>query len=539
MRKPAALLVLSMLSLLQLALMVGSAIGDSATADEGAHIAAGWLKIVDGRIDFYREQQPFMNAMSAFPLVLASYEFPFPPLDETNHWAVGNRFLFHSGHDSQRILVLARLPTMVLFAALAWLAYAVVARESGDRRWGVIAFALVAFCPNLIAHGRLATVDMAATFFSFLSAVLLVRVLEKPTLPLAIGLGVSTAAAILSKTSAMILLPYGALIILAAFASKKINSARATAAALVAAAGAAILTIELIVLPLSGGGYIGRHFPHIDTPLERLALPFLELRTNVELIRLWYSGTHFKLQYLLGEFSQNSWWYYYPVALFLKMTIPSLLIAVAGVVLLARRKATFGAVSLLLFAAVFLAVAMSGDLALGVRYVLPILPFLYAGSAIVLGRTAGRKTMVAVALLTTWHAGEAVYAYPRYIGYFNQTIGNHRRADLYLIDSNLDWGQDLRRLDRWCRDNGIRQIALCYFGGGDHVGDMNIPVERIWSLGQPDVPRGLHFAISRHFYRISFWPVVSSRNWADYLAERNARYVTTVGDSILVYEIPP
>ncbi|HEX6178164.1 MAG TPA: hypothetical protein VF057_07385, partial [Thermoanaerobaculia bacterium] len=126
-----------------------------------------------------------------------------------------------------------------------------------------------------------------------------------------------------------------------------------------------------------------------------------------------------------------------------------------------------------------------------------------------------------------------------YIGYFNQLIGSHRNADRYLIDSNLDWGQDLWRLDRWCRDNGVSAIAVCYFGGGDVESDMTVRTRRIWSAEYArDIPPGVHFALSRHLYRASSWRRVSRTSWREILERRGARYVTTVGDSIYVYVIP-
>src|SRR5687767_7088544 len=112
MSRRTALAVLLILTVLQLGLSVGSLRDDSATADEGAHIAAGWVKLVYGRLDFFPEQPPLMNALSAVPLLLTGHSFP-PPLAGASHWAVGREYLFRSGHDSERMLRIARSPTVL------------------------------------------------------------------------------------------------------------------------------------------------------------------------------------------------------------------------------------------------------------------------------------------------------------------------------------------------------------------------------------------------------------------------------------------
>ncbi|HUP46865.1 MAG TPA: phospholipid carrier-dependent glycosyltransferase [Thermoanaerobaculia bacterium] len=528
--------ILLLLTALQAGLAVGSLRNDSATADEGAHIASGWLKLVYGRLDFYAEQPPLMNAATAVPLLAAGYDFPLPDRGR-DHWGAGDDYLFRSGYDSRRILLLARIPTVVLFVALAWSAYLFVAGATGSAAWGLAAFVMTAFDPNLLAHGRLATVDMAATFFCFAAMALLVRVIRSPSLVTGALLGVATAAAALSKTSGLILLPFGALVLAAAVMARQTPDRRRLALSILSAAGAAVLTIEVVVLGLAGDPYIARQFPSIDTPLEKLTLPFRMMAANVRMIRDWYDGSHFAVHFLLGRFASTSWWYYYPVALFYKMTIPALVLAAGGMAALLRRRASLEAACSLGFAALFLAAAMRSDIALGVRYVLPMLPPLYCGALISLSGIGSRRMAAAAAALVVWHAGETIAAYPSYIGYFNQMIGSHRNADRYLIDSNLDWGQDLRRLGDWCRQNGVEAIAVCYFGGGDPGTDVGIPTFRVWSVANPDVPPGMVLALSRHQYRVSAWQATSKESWRAYLRRREARYVTTVGDSIDIYRM--
>ena len=154
--------------------------GDSATADEPQHIAAGLLKLGQGRLDFSRDQLPLMESISVAPLLLQGHRLP--PLSSLrgDSWSMGKVFLFRSGGDPRALLAAARLPTLAMFFALIVAMYAFVAAESGSRAWGLCAAALIAFCPNLLAHGRLVTTDLPVAFFCFAAAAAFLRLLRRP-----------------------------------------------------------------------------------------------------------------------------------------------------------------------------------------------------------------------------------------------------------------------------------------------------------------------------------------------------------------------
>jgi hypothetical protein len=169
--------------------------------------------------------------------------------------------------------------------------------------------------------------------------------------------------------------------------------------------------------------------------------------------------------------------------------------------------------------------------------VLPVYPFLYAFVTIALARvTIDRKRAVAVGVLAGWFALASFLAWPGYLSYFNELTGSARNADRLLIDSNLDWGQDLRRLKAWTDEQGIAFIRIDYFGGGDIEQLFGSRAVR-WTAPRPQpLPKGW-FALSRHFYRVSFDPHESPVDYDAYLEASKARYVTTVGGSIDVYVV--
>ena len=516
-------------------LAVSSARMDAATTDEPAHIAAGMVKLQYGWLNLFREQPPLMNSLSALPVMMAGYRMPDGWQSGPDHWTVGRKFLYYSHYDAHRILFLARLMTILLFLDLVFAVYLFVKRQTGNAWWALGAAALTGFCPNLMAHGRLITVDFALTFFAFTATVYLLAMIERPSIAIAIFFGISAVAAPMSKVSGLILGPYFAAVIIAAFMFKRVRDPKRFVRAVAVSVAAGLLFFECFTLAEMSSAYIHFQYPH--TP--RLFVPFADYLDNVKTIRAWYAHGHELPQFLLGRFSRSGWPYYYLVAFLLKTTLPAIFLTIAAIVA-GVRKRSFAFFALLGFVVLFMVVAGAGHLDLGLRYVLPIYPFLYAAIAIGLyepraSSDARSGVAVALAVLVIWHIAENLANYPSYIAYFNESIGSKRNADKFLIDSNLDWGQDLRRLDQWCRHNDVRRISIQYFGGGDIEYDMRFAEPDIrWAPEPSPIPKG-YFALSRHLYRIGMplWGV----DYDEYLKAQHASYVTSIGGSINIYRV--
>lgn len=519
-------------------LAVSSVRLDSATADEGAHIASGLIKLRHGWLSFFAEQPPLMNVISALPLGSVRMDDQWrATLHTRGHWAAGQRLLYESGNDAYRLLFLARLPTIALFLALCLAVYLLVAYETRSRTWGLFALALTGFCPNLLAHGRLATVDLGVTAFMFFAFVATMLVLRrhhrlsgaKATLLGALA-GFFAMCAILSKTSGVIVVPFLALVV--AIHAWRRRTWRPLLAPLLAAIAAAVVTLYAVTFALASDAFLRAQ--HGGTPW--VLIPWVQYQVHTDAIRGWFQSGHENPQFLLGEFSRTGWPHYYLVAFLLKTPIAALLLTALALAAAVRRR-QFAAQSALLFVALFFAVAATSRIALGVRYVLPVYPFLYAAIAILLPRVVTeRKRAVLVGALLAWHIGASLVAWPSYLSYFNELIGSQRNADRFLIDSNLDWGQDLRRLGIWMKENDVPFIRVDYFGAGDIRYELGSRGER-WTGPRPEpIPPGW-FAVSRHFYRTSFDPRESPVDYDSYLAASRARYVTTIGGSIDVYRV--
>jgi len=176
--------------------------------------------------------------------------------------------------------------------------------------------------------------------------------------------------------------------------------------------------------------------------------------------------------FLAGNYGTGGWWYFFPLAFLIKTPISVILFLLAGIALCAARWRHFldHNVYVMLPLAAFLGAAMMMKLNIGVRHVLPIHPFvlLLAGNAIAGLYTSRRKPfralLVALCLLAVM---EFALVYPHYLAFFNQFAGGPRNGHKYLVDSNLDWGQDLKGLKSWMDQHEVRHINLSYFGTAD------------------------------------------------------------------------
>jgi hypothetical protein len=220
------------------------------------------------------------------------------------------------------------------------------------------------------------------------------------------------------------------------------------------------------------------------------------------------AGGHFG--YLFGEISTTGWWWYFPAALALKTTIASLALA-----LLATKRRI--ALPMLAAAAAVLLVAMPSNLDLGLRYVLPLyVPLSIAGAAAALALVKHRWLPL---LLLVWHTGASLAAHPDNFAYFNEPAAS--RPWELLIDSNIDWGQDVLRLRRVLQEKNVDRVGLAIFGW--HEWDaLGFPPHY---EAYPTLPTQGWVAVSEHLFQLKRFEWLRGRRY-----ER-------VGSSIRLYYI--
>ncbi len=170
--------------------------------------------------------------------------------------------------------------------------------------------------------------------------------------------------------------------------------------------------------------------------------------------------------FLLGELSDTGFPHYFLVTFLLKTPVPLLLlvaVALSRLPRLDRRDAVFLWLPVLVYAAS----TFGRGLQIGHRHLLPLYPFLFVAAGEAAARLWSWRRpvgLVTVIVLGAWYAGGTLGNHPHHLAYFNELGGGPRNGWRLLVDSNLDWGQDLKRLAVWMRQNGVARIKLSYFG---------------------------------------------------------------------------
>jgi hypothetical protein len=466
--------------LLALALLLAGGLrGDGLTNDEPLYIGAGWLQLTRGDYRLNTTHPPLGQKLAALGLLgLSPRTPPFEEGGDVMAWCY--RFL-HVDNDAGALMARARAPVVLLTLALAGLVWA-WARQAASPRAGLIALAIVAFHPSLIAHGHLATTDVAAACAMLAASWSFWRWTRRPSWPWAAGTAVALGAALATRLTAAVLLPCFA--VLAAGALRRHARKAALRHALALAAAGAVLVPATIwaaygfrnppvpthtALPTAGPS--GAHAAAgLLTRLPFLPAAYLEgVRFQAEHNRRGH------LAYLLGERSRTGWRHYFAVAFVVKST-PGWLLALAlaaAAALTIRGAAETPRWHWLLPAAATFAAVSAGHIQIGERYLLPVHVYLvpWAASGLATWTRAGARPRLKAAVVgaaLALHAGPSVRAARHgHLAYFNLFAGGPAGGHRVLLDSNLDWGQDLARLASWMRERRVGSIQLAYMGTDD------------------------------------------------------------------------
>jgi hypothetical protein len=490
--------VLCSFAVVFIALTVGSYTQKSATVDEPQHLTAGYteLRLHDWRVD--PEHPPFLRLWAALPL-LAMPDVKF----DTNtiawqtgqDWEISHHFLYKL-NDADALLYRARFMTVVLGIVLGVLVFCWAHELFGF--WTATAV-LALYCvePNMLAHASLVTTDFGLACFTFGAIYFLWRATRRLTVGNVAGLIVFFALAQISKFSAFLLGPIVlALLIIRVFAAGGWNCTICSRDDLRSRRSKAMAGLALVLL-LALGSYLavwaaygfryGPTVPSADLVKLQSNPEFVEHVHLVAAVANWFDDhlllpntytqglilSQVKIQhrsaYLAGKFSRTGWWYYFPAAFLVKTPLTILFLFICGLALLMKERAQnkSDAVFLWLPPAIFLGTAMTANLNIGVRHILPIYPFVLLLAGVTLKAIRVKWRPIFLLAPVTLAALELATVYPHCLAFFNQAVGGPRNGDLVLLDSNLDWGQDLKPLKRWMDANRIQHINLSYFGTAD------------------------------------------------------------------------
>lgn len=471
----------------------------SPTFDETSHLVSGlsFWRTGDFRLD--PESGAFPQLWVALPAWLggaAAPEFSGRLWQQGEDWALAHELFYRVGNDPERLLRGARRMVLLLTLGLGALVYAWAFRLHGAAG-GLVSLWLYAFCPNLLAHGRLATADMAQAAFFLLCLAAFARLLRQVDAPRIAACGAAAGLLMLSKFGGLLVWPvFGVLAALRALSpvplrvgwprSGPVEGAARRLAVLTAALAGVAAVAAAAIWAAYGFSYRARgpdhefNWPRVEATPGLLPAAVLAARDRRLLPEPWLYGlgyTHWstleRVAFLRGERSTTGWWWYFPYALAVKTPLATLALwaLAAGVGLAGWRRGPRRAAwdplprtaPLWTLLVLYWAFSLGSQINIGLRHLLPTLPpaMILAGSAARLGRRP--VGAVALALLL---AGTAVASWsvrPHYLAFFNAAAGGPAEGPRLLIDSNLDWGQDLPGLADWLAAERARgEAAPCY-----------------------------------------------------------------------------
>ncbi len=538
-----------------------SALNDSVTSDEVPHIAAGYSYIGLGKMLFNLEHPPLGKYISALPLTALSLDSP--ALEDTAkvmeeedgpfwllQWKQGFGLIFDQGVSHELVVFLARLPMILVFGLASWFVY-LLGRGMFGSRAGLASLLLFSFSPSFLAHGRLVTTDVGVTFGFVATLYFLYRYIKEERKTDLLLTGIFLGLANLFKFSALILYPVLGLILflkffdLTRFWDSVVKVVKSCLPVFFVGLFTTLLGYYLlfpndVCCPNPGEDiFVGDY----HSGLEKIA--FLDDLPGGRPILNYFGGINSVINrvrpgnapFIFGEVSESSWWYFFPVSFALKEPIPTVLgffvaLWFSAWVLLRSPNSRFKILFLAVPFVVYFLSAVSSRFNLGIRHVLPALPFLYVLIGASVSNLWDKVSWVpkAAGFAAVWLVLGTVLSFPNYIAYFNgvQRVLGWDKHEVF-VDSNLQWGQNLMRLERFVKEQNIEKIKVDVWFGG-FINSFYVPQALDWD-------KGLDSEVE--WYAVGVTPFQLAKGAKDdpYEFLRDEEPIKIVGGGILVYHI--
>jgi hypothetical protein len=458
------------------------------THDEYWHLPIGLRMWKSGRFDDDVINPPPVRLWAAIPLLLGGAE-PGRVDARLDVGDIGDEF-WTNNRDRFRMWFLSGRLMIIPLLTLTGIAIAVWSRDWYGDKGALVSVLLWACCPTALANGAIVTHDLPLAAAWTLTLLALVRFARRPSWPRALVFGAVLGLAPLLKLTGVILVPLSILlwfvlrgfgkpaqadsltrqgetpgpapkgVLLRWLAALSVSLVVINAGYLFRGTGESMLSLELASTQMKGVQQAAGGLPvplprDFVTAFDRLARD-LETKHPVYLDREW---------------SDRPFARYYAAALGYKLPISTLLLALMGITGLGwprpgtadRRHGL-----LLLIAALFLpALASASPNQIGIRYVLPTLPMLciLAGqSARWLGSVRRGDWISRFVWIVVLAAPLSLRFHPHHLAYFNVLAGGPEGGRWRLVDSNLDWGQDLDGLKEYLDKHHVQDVGLAYYG---------------------------------------------------------------------------
>jgi 4-amino-4-deoxy-L-arabinose transferase-like glycosyltransferase len=486
---------------LHLALLLAGLLVHSPPVDEVAHLVSGVCHVVDGEFDLYAVNPPLVRTLAALPVVIQD-----PVVDWSLNWgtpwsrsefALGRRFVSRNSSRIRWLWISSRL-VVLLFPVIGMLATVRLGASTGLQGACTFAAALWAISPLMLWTGHMILPDVACAAMGVTSIWLLQLCLRQPTIKTASLLGLGVGVLFATKFTWIVVMPITAAVAgivwtvtwksgpascsthdgqltTAGSANRldcEISVAGYTKQLAASAVFAAVLSLCVINL-LYGLNGTGR-------PLGQITLLSQHLRPEgtTDAVNVfgdtWFANVPSPLpaafiqgidvqkrdfergypSYLMGEWKHGGWWYYYLVGFLVKeplgfqiLLYVSILHGLRNWKKWTRHSIRYWTMIVLPPVVIFALVSSQTGFNHHIRYVLPAYPFLFiiAARTFTLGRFCRWLTYACL----TWQAAAVLWFAPHWMSYFNEAAGGPKKGHAWMLDSNIDWGQDILMLKWW------------------------------------------------------------------------------------------
>ena len=520
-------LVVAVLLAAYFVLAVSSGMRKSPVFDEVPHLTAGVSHWRTGDYRLNPEQGALPQRWAALPVAFGPFEFPNTDQEAwrlSDEWELGDQLFHRLGNDLESMLLRARSMVTLLGVLLGLTVY-LWSRHLFGVRGAFVSLTLFCFSPTMLAHGRFVTSDMTLALTLTAAVAAWWIMLHRLRWFTVLGSAVATGLVFVSKASAGILVPMLLIVTVVQRVSRAreaqhptSNVQRPTSKSGTLSLGRwtldvgswalmpAVLMHVVVVWLMIWAAFGFRSMPGKDwdpardrylEPWEGMledggagarvigGLRKARVLPDAYLWGMANARAHGRSRraFLAGEYSLKGWRYFFPFCVLVKtpsavfgMLCCALLAGMCGKGVRGKWDGMYRLVPLLTLLGVYWVALVLMSLNIGHRHTLATYPamFILAGGA---GAWLRRETRVHLAgtaavivMLCTMVVG-ALVTWPHYLSYFSPMAGGPANGYKLLVDSSLDWGQDLPGLREWMEANiehrsPDRRVYLAYFGKG-------------------------------------------------------------------------
>lgn len=495
---------------------VSALIGTGVTNDEPVHMTSGYCY---WHFDDYRMQPENGNLPQRWAaLPLLTMHLHLDPAKEpllwhvSQQWRIANRFLFLSGNDADYMVFCSRAVMALWSVGAALLVFFWSRRLWGDAG-GIFSLALYVVSPTMLAQGSLATSDMCGAFWLVAATGAWWRASREMRWTTLLVSCAATGLAFVAKFSAVLLVPVFILLIiwqvvapqpltaawrLRGAAPRVIRSRLGKAGLLAGLFAANAVAAWAIIWTFFGWRYnafspalpVAWHF-YLPTALivgksgliNASILAGFKWKLFPQAFIHGFAHVRFQAEqraaFLLGRYSNTGWWWFFPYAFLVKSTVGEVLVTGAlilgaamrwgrpGVPRLERfRDDCYRLAPLLTLGVVYGTFSLMSHLNIGQRHILPMYPLLFIMAGALMTISIDRWLRRTAVILLLLSSVESFWIRPHYLAFFNFLSGGPSQGWRQLVDSSLDWGQDLPALGKWVHAHRRpgEPVYLSYFG---------------------------------------------------------------------------